>query len=89
MDDLGIAVQVCRSKLDPGVWFTYAHTDGFAIDLSDCEFPGRLAKVKRYALDRYARDATSARWRRVDPDTYELEITGRVSPAGIPGEQHG
>lgn len=68
-----LVVQVCRSSLDRAVWFTYAYADGYAIDLSDFESPGRLRAVQQFAAQRYAR-GRQARWRQVDEDTYEMLV---------------
>lgn len=66
-----LVVYVCRSRLDSAVWFIYAYADGFAIDLSDFESPGRLRAVQRFAAERYSR-GKRVQWQRVDADTYEL-----------------
>lgn len=68
-----LVVYVCRSRLDREVWFTYAYADGFAIDLSDFESPGRLRAVQQFAAQRYARERQTS-WRRVDPDNYEMVV---------------
>ena len=73
-----VDVLVCRSKLDPGVWFVYA--SGADNDLSDFEHPGRLRAVRRWAAEKYAGQATSARWVRLDSDTFQL-VLGRSGRA--------
>jgi len=63
-------VTVCRSRLDPTVWYCVAGTVG---DISSLECPGRLRAVKRYAEENCSFDE-EVRWVRRDRDTWVMEF---------------
>jgi hypothetical protein len=68
-------VQVCRSALDPAVWFCL-DMDGTEGDMRSWENPGRLRLVKRWAEGQWG-EGRPVRWQRIDADTYQMRIVRR------------
>lgn len=68
-------VLVCRSRIDPNVWFCSVADmlgDG-AADLSDFESPGRLRAVQCYAEEKYA-EGRACQWEREGASDWRLRI---------------
>lgn len=64
-------VLVCRSGIDPEVW--YCWPGGLARDQADWGNPGRLRAVQRYAVRQYA-SGKPARWERVSEDEWRMRL---------------